>query len=354
MAAELEIKPSFTMQLRVVGVMLAALGGAGLLIYLLIGGGGDIFAQRATITTYMPDATGLSRESEVRLSGIRIGTVSRVELSGRLDPQRPVRVDMRVVKRYLRSIPVDSLTNISTDTLVGGAFVDISEGKSPATLPENGVVESEPYKQAADRADMIKVLTTNLARIDQLLIEVSSPDTKVGSFIVGSAQYDGALAKITSFDNQLHQFLQPESQTGQVLFSPKLYDQIRGSVVDADNRLAAIQRGEGTAGRLFASDEQYFSILEQLRGLRTALADANAGKGAAGALLHDDAAHARIVKLLASTDRAITVLNQGQGRAGELLSNSQLYESLNGTLRGIEALLKDVRTDPRKYLRIKY
>ena len=101
MAAQLEIKPSVFAQLRVLAVIIVTLCGAGLLMYLLIGGGGDLFAQRTTITTYMPDATGLSVESEVRLSGIPVGKVSSVAISARLDPQRPVRMEMRVIKRYL-------------------------------------------------------------------------------------------------------------------------------------------------------------------------------------------------------------------------------------------------------------
>ena len=138
------------MRMRVVAVILAAIAIAVQLMYLLIGGGGDLFAQRTTITSYMPDATGLSSESEVRLSGIRIGTVQSVAMSGKLDLQRPIRVDLRILKRYLKSIPVDSHTSISSDTLVGWAFVDITEGKSPATVPESGVIESEPYQDAAD------------------------------------------------------------------------------------------------------------------------------------------------------------------------------------------------------------
>ena len=354
MAAQLEIKPSAFMQLRVMAVIVAALGGAGQLTYLLIGGGGDLLAQRTTITTYMPDATGLSGESEVRLSGIPIGKVSSVAISGKLDPQHPVRIDMPLVKRYLKNIPVDSLTNISADTLLGWAFIDIAEGKSPALLPEYGVLESEPFKRAADRADMIRVLTTSLTKVDRLLIEISSPDTKVGSLIVGAKEYDDAVAKVASLDQQLSQFLAPDSPAGQIFFSPKLYDRIHSAVINTDQALAAIQRGEGATGKLFVSDDKYNTLVHQLQSLRIVLADTNAGKGAAGKLLNDDASYKEVVKLLASTDKAIAALNRGDGRTGELLSNPQLYESLTGTLRGFQTLLMDMRQDPRKYLRVKY
>ena len=79
------------------------------------------------------------------------------------------------------------------------------------------------------------------------------------------------------------------------------------------------------------------------------MADANAS-----AMLHDDASYRRIVKAIAATDAAIESLSHGGGRASELLSNPQLYESLNGSVRGLGEMLKDLQQNPRKYLRIKY
>src|ERR1700688_4731380 len=108
--AELEIKPTPKMRLRVFALITLATGLSLVLMYLLVGGGGDFFARRTTLTTYMPDAAGITRDSEVRLSGIRIGKVQSVEISGMLDPRRAVRAEMRVLTRYLRDIPEDSQT----------------------------------------------------------------------------------------------------------------------------------------------------------------------------------------------------------------------------------------------------
>jgi hypothetical protein len=106
--AELEIKPTAKMRLRVTAVIWIGIGISALQMYLLAGS--DLFARRTTLTTYLPDAAGVTTASEVRLSGIRIGGVSKVELSWSLDPRRIVRVQMRVLARYLRSIPSDSET----------------------------------------------------------------------------------------------------------------------------------------------------------------------------------------------------------------------------------------------------
>src|SRR5579863_8113311 len=174
--AELEIKPTPKMRLRVFALIGAGAAISLVLMYLLVGGGQDFFARRTTLTTYMPDAQGVTRDSEVRLSGVRIGKVQKVELSGLLDPRRAVRTEMRVLTRYLKGIPEDSQTDVSEDNLVGDKFIDIAEGKSPLPIKEDGVLESEPVKQAADRADLIRILQNNLAQVDQILADMSSPD----------------------------------------------------------------------------------------------------------------------------------------------------------------------------------
>jgi phospholipid/cholesterol/gamma-HCH transport system substrate-binding protein len=351
--ADLEIKPTPRMRVRVFAVIAAAASISFVLMYLLVGGGADFFARRTTLTTYMPDAAGISEDAEVRLSGIRIGAVQKVELSGLLEPRRAVRAEMRVLTRYLKNIPQDSETDVSADSLVGYQFIDIAEGKSPIPIKEDGVLQSEPVRQAKDRVDLLKTLQNNLTQVDQILSDMSSPDTKIGKFVEGELEYDTVLERIRGFDQALHSFLTPQSDLGKAFYSAEMYNRIHDPAVQVDRTLASIQNGEGGLGHLFSSDEQYNEVLRELTDLRSALADMNAGKGKVGAWLQDDPRYGQITRLLSATDATIASLNAGEGQVGRLLSNAQLYEALNGSLRSMEELLRDVREHPRKYLRVK-
>jgi phospholipid/cholesterol/gamma-HCH transport system substrate-binding protein len=73
----------------------------------------------------------------------------------------------------------------------------------------------------------------------------------------------------------------------------------------------------------------------------------------AGPDLRDDEAYRKITHMLASTDAMLAALNRGEGPAGELLTSPQLYESLAGSMKSLEDLLRDFRTNPKKYLRTK-
>jgi phospholipid/cholesterol/gamma-HCH transport system substrate-binding protein len=349
--AELEIKSTVFMRLRVIAIIWIALCVCVLLIYLLTGGRGEVFAATTNISTYLPDATGINPKTPVRLDGIQIGTVRHVQLSGRFDPQRAVFVGMTVKKRYLRNIPLDSTTAINADTLIGDKFIDINEGKSAAPLGDDGVLESEPVKQAADRADLIHALEDELRQIDLMLTIVSDPKSPLGQFIVGEAEYDEVLGRLKQFDSGLREFVSPGNPVGQMLFTRVLYDDLHKDVVRFDQQLAAIQNGEGTAGHLFASDQQYQDFVRETRGIRDSLAKLNSGQGPAGALLESDAGYNRIADALKRTDALLASLNAGEGQFGQLIRDPQVYESINGSLHSLEETLRDFRENPRKYLR---
>lgn len=352
--AELEIRPTPKMRMR--AALIIAVGAilCGMEMYLLAGGLSDVFSRRTTLTTYMADSSGITTDSEVRLSGLHIGDVSSVELSGSPDPQKAVRVQMRILTRYLKDIPADSQTDVNADTIVSDKYMDIAEGKSPLPIAENAVLPSEPMPLAKDRGDLMQALQDRLKQMDQLLSDVLSPNTDTGKFLLGESEYDTLVAGIGDFNRDLQAVLNPQTPLGQAIFSPELYNKGRDFLLQVDRTLVSIQNGEGTAGHLFASDEQYNDLVRNLRDIDARLTDANMGRGGVGSFLQDDEPYMRLVRLLRSTNATLASFNAGENRTGQLLSNAQLYESLNGSLRKLAEMLRDVREDPSKYLRVRH
>ena len=52
-------------------------------------------------------------------------------------------------------------------------------------------------------------------------------------------------------------------------------------------------------------------------------------------------------------DTLLDKINSGQGTLGQLLVNPSLYQNLDSTTREVNGLMKDFRTNPKKFLRIK-
>src|SRR5674476_1295510 len=79
---------------RALSVILAGLAILGTLAFLLTGG--TVLESKTQIYLYLPDATGVSPGSPVRVDGIGVGKVSLVELSGSNEPNRVVKVTMTI------------------------------------------------------------------------------------------------------------------------------------------------------------------------------------------------------------------------------------------------------------------
>lgn len=92
--------------------------------------------------------TGLSVGSDVRLSGIKVGTV----VGHRLDPQTYLAmVDMRISEDI--RLPEDSSARITTEGLLGGTYLALEPGGSETMLTDGEVIE---YTQSP--VDLVQLL----------------------------------------------------------------------------------------------------------------------------------------------------------------------------------------------------
>src|SRR5438874_12256287 len=95
-------------QLRI-GIMAAvAMAILGVLVFLLTGTGG-IFTSTATLYTYMDDSAAMATSTPVRLNGITIGKIDKIDFSGLKEKGKIVVIRMEVEKNRLPQIPEDSL-----------------------------------------------------------------------------------------------------------------------------------------------------------------------------------------------------------------------------------------------------
>jgi phospholipid/cholesterol/gamma-HCH transport system substrate-binding protein len=69
--------------------------------------------------------------------------------------------------------------------------------------------------------------------------------------------------------------------------------------------------------------------------------------------LKSDELHNQLRVSMSKVDLMLDKINAGQGTIGQLLVNPQLYDSLNGATAEMQSLVKDIRANPKKFLRIK-
>jgi phospholipid/cholesterol/gamma-HCH transport system substrate-binding protein len=343
-------------QLRVGIMAIAGLIIVGMLVFLLTGTK-KIFADNAALYTFMDDAVGLAAGSPVRLNGILVGEVKRVGLSGENAPQRIIKISMEVEEAMLRQIPVDSIAAISAENVLGTKFINIKKGQSATTVQAGAEIRSLDTREFDEVVQQSYTLLSSLQgilkRVDAIVGLVESGKGSIGRLLVDEELYNRLVAIVAEVQKISNAMSKPTGTIGRLIYNDDMYDDLKRSMGRVDSLLAGLQAGEGSAGKLLKDDALYAELRQTVGEVRRIAADLNAGKGTAGRLLKDETLHRQLEASLLKVDNIIDRINAGQGTIGQLLVNPQMYDTLNGATAELRELVKAIRENPKKYLRIK-
>jgi phospholipid/cholesterol/gamma-HCH transport system substrate-binding protein len=112
------------------GVVLTALA-LGLFLHLRPGGATSGYE----LDVRLAKTDGLGKGSEVRVSGVRVGTVTDLDL----DPKTYL-ATVRMNIRDGVTVPTDSALEVTSGGLLGNLYVAIFPGKARAMLPPGGMI----------------------------------------------------------------------------------------------------------------------------------------------------------------------------------------------------------------------
>ncbi len=328
----------------------------GVLIFLLTGER-SLFSKDETLYTYMEDAAALAAGAPVRLNGINVGKVSAVTLSGDKTHQRNVKIALSIEKSRLQDIPVDSEAAISAENVLGTKFINIKQGKATATV-QNGAeikaLDTAEFEEVVQQSyTLLSSLQGIIKRVDRIVGLVESGQGSIGKLLVDEELYNHVLFIVRDFRKVSAAMASQQGTVGKLIYDDALYNDMRTTMGRLDTLLADLNAGKGTAGKLLKDDALYDETRQTVAGVRKAVDDLNAGKGTAGKLLKTDELNDQLKAMLAKVDLMLDKLNAGQGTVGQLLVNRQLYDNLNGATAEMRDLLKDIRSNPKKFLRIK-
>ena len=349
-------------RLRVGITAIAALFLLFLLVFLLMGNR-KFFGQDVTLYTYMPDSASMMKGAPVRLNGILIGKMVNVALSGETDPLRIVKLTMEVPKDMLPQIPDDSTASVGAENLLGAKFLNIQKGVKTSTIKEGGVLKSRDTREFQDLVNAaypaMESLSSIIKRLDAIVGLVEAGKGSIGKLLVDDELYQNATRLVREIDKIVEAVGSGKGTVGKLLYDEGLYAEVesgvkdlRGSIANVDKLIAGLQDGQGTAGKFLKDPALYDDMRKILADARPLLTELNEGKGTAGKLLKSDELHAKLSQLITRMDTMTAKINAGEGTLGQLLVNPSLYESINGTSKEINGLMKDFRANPKKFLTI--
>ena len=343
-------------QLRIGIVASVAMVIAAALIFLLTGQS-NFFETEVHLRTYMEDSAGMASNAPVRLNGILAGHIGTIRLSGSRDPKRTVEIDMVIPEKYLAQIPDDSRASISAANLLGDKYINITRGTHPTHVAANAEVQALASQNIpellAQATGLLAQFQGIVGRVDGLLAVVESGQGNIGKLIKDDSLYDRLNATAAEVEQLVMDVKNSNGTISHLLYDDTLYNDIRKPIGRLDDMLAQVQQAKGTVGKLLYDPQLYDESRANLAEAKKLVDNLNAGKGTAGKLLTDDEVYKQLSLVAQKVNTVIDKIDAGQGTIGQLIVNPQLYDTLNSATGEVGALTKEIRTNPKKFLRIK-
>ncbi|MGV6811111.1 MAG: outer membrane lipid asymmetry maintenance protein MlaD [Brevirhabdus sp.] len=124
-----------TTEVLIGGAVLAL--AAGFLIYMAQSTGvGQATGGSYELTASFRSAEGITVGTDVRMAGVKVGTVTELKLN----PQT-FRADTVFLVKDSIALPDDSSVSVASEGLLGGSFVELTPGGSPFNLEAGGEIE---------------------------------------------------------------------------------------------------------------------------------------------------------------------------------------------------------------------
>lgn len=363
-------------------VGLLVLGAIGILILALFAATGDVslpgFGKKTTVKTYMGNVDGLRKGGEVRLSGVRIGSIKDINFGPQI-PQTPdapnlVEIVMEISGRLdgrpaIERIRSDSRAVLKSAGVLGDYVVDITPGTVNGKPIQNGdTIQSIQQKGVGDIINAAQTAVANFNDISEdikaLTQEIREGKGNIGRLIKEDTLYTNLNRSVLQAEELIASLRKGEGTAAKFINDPELYNQASETVAQLKKTIADINEqlnaGRGTIGRLYKDEELYnrasqlvAKVDEASARLDRLIAKVERGEGNLGKLFNDEKLYEDTRASLASIRTLAASLERGEGTAGRLLKDETLYTNINNASAEITKLLYDFRQNPKKYLSIK-
>lgn len=234
----------------------------------LIGNKDLIFQSNFELVSYFSTVEGLREGASIRYSGIDVGSVKKITITG--DTAGQMKVVMRINSDARPFIRKDAKSSIETEGLVGNKVLVISGGSSSLPPVDNGdvLISKSPLsfgQIVEDTQGMLSYVKEITKDFSEIVRKINQGDGTLGQLINDDKLYisaeqatktaDRSLASVTSgLTNINNSFIELSGGIHKVV---KNVDSVILSINTIVNR---INKGEGVLGALTSDKSGYDSV----------------------------------------------------------------------------------------------
>ncbi len=251
--------------------------GAALLVLaiFLIGQNNALFSSTFNAKAYFKDVQGLRSGATVRLSGIDVGSVDKINIvndaSGRVEVSMNLQTDIR---RFIRT---DTKATIETEGLVGSKVVVLKMGSSNAEQVKNGgyIQSEEPvgFSALIAQTEGIMQYTKNMTKdLSQIVEKVNKGEGSIGKLINDDELYNNATSLTRQADASLKNITEELTRITGVFDTlgigvKDVVGNVDRTVMDVNGIIKNVTEGRGVLGALLVSGKYDTTIASTLENI---------------------------------------------------------------------------------------
>jgi len=275
--------------------------------------GKDFLKSTAIYYTVYDKVGGLAESSPVEVNGHKVGVVQFVEF---IDPTSGKLLAKFSVNKHFK-IPRNTVAEIVPVSLLGGMKVQFVYGAGPGFYSEGDTIPGKLAESLMDKIDteilpvkeklanLVVVLDSVISSVD----EIMSPEFK--------KNFSGTLAHLNNTTASLDKVIGSKEK------------ELSATVDNINKFTKMLSDNSGKMNKTFSNLETISDTL--------AASDI----------------YSSVTNLKSSLEKASTLmdnLNKGKGSAGQFLTNDTLYTNLTSSLESLNLLLKDMKSNPKRYV----
>ncbi len=270
----------------------------------------DLRTKQYSLKVLYRNVNGLQEGSLVKVAGLNIGAVESMKLSG-----RDIAVNLSVQEKV--HLPKDSRAIIKSESIMGGKFIEITPGSSGSVLQDGDSLKGVYEADLSELTATLAPITSNLLGILENVNTTFDEKTRknIQNIITDINRSSAVLERMIKTEAQQFELATADIRR----FSGKLSH----AATDLDT-LAETQR------------ENIDSTLTNLRRITKNL----------------DRLSAQLIGTGQSLDIVLTKVKSGEGTIGKLVNDEHLYDNLDSLSMNLNLLVKDLRENPGRYLKV--
>lgn len=272
--------------------------------------GMDIFGKVNKFYAVYENVEGLQTTNPVYIKGMKVGTVTKIKLEQK---QKKFVVELQIKSDY--KIPEKSIAYLYSADIMGTRAIKIKMIDSPEFLKSGDQIS------AAIEEDMLSLLSEDL------------PSIKDG--------LKGALNEIDTTFKNINSLLSEKT----INSLSNAISSLEGTMRNIESLSVTLNKGKGN---ITASLENLDSITTNFKGNSQNINNILDNFSA----LSDTLKSIQITQTIDKVNTLLNKINSGTGTAGKLIYNDALYDELSTSLSNLEALLADIKENPKRYINI--